>query len=77
VYAPRYQLGTGFHKFELFADERLADEANRLHGWLCRRQFKNAAWRRAFRAQHPQCIAPNRMPWTPYFSDDEKPARYR
>jgi hypothetical protein len=72
VYGYRYGLFSGFHRFTLYADERVLREVEQLEGWLQRRRFKNRLWRRWFRERYPECFRGRRgsVPWRP---DDPKP----
>ena len=80
VYADRYGICTGWHRF------RLGDGATTaaLASWLRRPQFKDRRWRREFQLQHPECCLRRPTPrrrraarlagvWPPYFPDDRIP----
>ena len=81
VYADRYGICTGWHRF------RLGDGATTaaLASWLRRPQFKDRRWRREFQLQHPECCLCRPTPrrcrtarltgvWPPYFPDDRIPS---
>ncbi len=56
VYALRYRLCTGWHRFTLYVDTRkVAPEAAKLELWLHRKWFTTIEKRREFRAKHPEC----------------------
>ncbi len=80
VYADRYGICTGWHRFILGDDQTTAS----LRTWLVRRQFKDRGWRNAFRQRHPECCLERPTPrrclakrlsceWPPYLADDPKP----
>ncbi len=80
VYADRYGICTGWHRFRLVDN----DEIVALRPWLNRRQFKDRKWRREFRARHPECYLARPTPrrcqemrifgdWPPYLPDGPKP----
>ena len=80
VFAVRYGIHTGWHRFEL-DDERTVEA---LAPWLRRHHFKDRNWRREFRRRHPECCLDRPTPrrckaktlrgeWPPYFPDDPKP----
>ena len=62
VCASRYGIrDVGWHRFQMSDDERLLrDEVKRLEPWLARKHFKNPAWRRQFKKQHPELLIPSR-----------------
>jgi hypothetical protein len=54
VYAIRYRICTGWHKFRLFADaDDFEREALRLREWLAWEWFASPEKRRVFRRAHP------------------------
>lgn len=56
VYAIRYRICTGWHKFGLSArDSDQKREARRLWPWLAYEWFASIQKRRAFRNAHPEC----------------------
>jgi hypothetical protein len=56
VYAIRYRICTGWHRFRLYwTDEKLKREAKRLGEWLHRQWFASLEGRRRFRQAHPEC----------------------
>jgi hypothetical protein len=56
VYAIRFRLCTGWHRFRLFGDqEKLKREADRLADWLDWKWFGSIDGRRQFRQTHPEC----------------------
>jgi hypothetical protein len=56
VYAPRYQLCSLWHRFELGTTaKQCRTEAERLAPWLHRRWFEQPTMRRAYRLRHPEC----------------------
>lgn len=80
VYADRYGICTGWHRFRLGDDAGIAS----LGRWLRRQQFKDRRWRREFQLRHPECCIRRPTPqrciaerlsggWPPYFPDDPKP----
>jgi hypothetical protein len=80
VYAYRYGICTGWHRFRLGDDSEIA----LLGPWLRRRQFKDRRSRRDFQLRHPECRIRRPTPrrclakrrtgdWPPYFPDDPKP----
>jgi hypothetical protein len=63
VYAPRFQICTGWHPFKLALNARREDEklspeieANRLRDWLQRELMASAASRQLFRRHHPETV---------------------
>ncbi len=81
VYADRYGICTGWHRFCLDNSKEIAA----LRPWLSRRQFKVPQWRRSFQARHPECCLARPTPqrcitkkvsgdWPPYLPDDPKPS---
>ena len=80
VYAYRYGICTGWHRFRLGDDSEIA----LLGPWLRRRQFRDRRSRRDFQLRHPECCIRRPTPrrclakmctgdWPPYFPDDPKP----
>jgi hypothetical protein len=56
VYAMRYRLCSGWHRFTLFGTpEAMAQEATKLGQWLHRRWYETLPMRREFRRLHPEC----------------------
>jgi hypothetical protein len=57
VYAIRYRICTGWHKFRLLSDDdELKREATRLATWLAWDWFASIEKRRAFRQAYPECV---------------------
>jgi hypothetical protein len=65
VKAERYRIcNTGWNPFTLFNDdESLAREADRLRPLCDRDLFKNRAWARQFRMEHPEFAIPEDWHW--------------
>jgi hypothetical protein len=56
VYAIRYRICTGWHRFTLYEEENeLLAEASRLENFLGRQWFATLPRRRTFRLLHPDC----------------------
>jgi hypothetical protein len=56
VYAMRYGICTGWHRFTLHTDPQLSlAEAGKIESWLHRRLFETLPMRRDFRQSHPEC----------------------
>lgn len=56
VYAIRYKLCTGWHKFTLHKErDSLQQEADRVRKWLARSWFTSQRMRQRFRELHPEC----------------------
>jgi hypothetical protein len=56
VFALRYRICTGWHKFHPYVDaQKLGREARRLDNFLNRRWFTTIEKRREFRLLHPEC----------------------
>lgn len=55
VYAVRYRICTGFHRFVLKDKRQIEREAKRLATFLSREWFDSIESRRVFRRLHPEC----------------------
>lgn len=56
VYAMRYGICTGWHRFTLFTDpQRMQAEVAKVESWLAKRLFATLSSRRDFRRSHPEC----------------------
>jgi hypothetical protein len=57
IYAIRYRIFTGWHRFRLcWTEAKLREEAERLDEWLHWRWFAGLEGRRTFRQAHPKCV---------------------
>src|SRR4051794_38496049 len=58
VYAMRYRMISGWHRFEVTwsDDETFRAEARRIEEWLHARWFTSPKGRREYRRRHPECV---------------------